>query len=176
MPRGAPERRTADDPWDEREDPARPGRPGPCRHKEISAPECERLVEAAARAEEGAVLDLAALPESVRAQVLFALDSLAHGHQVAAVATGKPLTTSEAAELLGMSRTYLTRLCDEGRIPSYTVGTSRRIEAETVMTILRERSRARDEARAAASTRDERRPRRAAQGRGPGVNGLSALE
>ena len=130
---------------------------------EISAPERERVAEAAARAKEAAVLDLAALPESVRAQVLFALDSLAHGHQVAAVATGKALTTSEAAELLGMSRSYLTRLCDEGRIPSYSVGTSRRIEAETVMTILRERSRARDEARAATSTRDERRLRRAAR-------------
>lgn len=130
---------------------------------EISAPERERVAEAAARAKEAAVLDLAALPEAVRAQVLFALDSLAHGHQVAAVATGKPLTTSEAADLLGMSRTYLARLCDEGRIPSYTVGTSRRIDAETVMTILRERSRAREEARAAAATRDERRLRRAAR-------------
>ena len=133
---------------------------------EISAPERELVAEAAARAKEAAVLDLAALPESVRAQVHFALDSLAHGRQVAAVATGKALTTSEAAELLGMSRTYLTRLCDEGRIPSYAVGASRRIEAETVMTVLRERSRARDEARAAASTGDERRLRRAARAAG----------
>lgn len=133
---------------------------------EISAPERGRVAEAAARAKEAGVLDLAALPESVRAQVLFALDSLAHGRQVAAVVSRKALTTSEAAELLGMSRTYLTRLCDEGRIPSYAVGASRRIEAETVMTILRERSRARDEGRAAASTRDERRLRRAARAAG----------
>lgn len=133
---------------------------------EISAPERGRVAEAVARAKEAGVLDLAALPESVRAQVLFALDSLAHGRQVAAVVTRKALTTSEAAELLGMSRTYLTRLCDEGRIPSYAVGASRRIEAETVMTILRERSRARDEGRAAASTRDERRLRRAARAAG----------
>lgn len=133
---------------------------------EISAPERGRVAEAVARAKEAGVLDLAALPESVRAQVLFALDSLAHGRQVAAVVTRKALTTSEAAELLGMSRTYLTRLCDEGRIPSYAVGASRRIEAETVITILRERSRARDEGRAAASTRDERRLRRAARAAG----------
>lgn len=133
---------------------------------EISAPERELVAKAAARAKEADVLDLAALPESVRAQVLFALESLAHGRQVAAVATGKALTTSEAAELLGMSRTYLTRLCDEGRIPSYAVGASRRIESETVMTILRERSRTRDEARAVASTQDERRLRRAARAAG----------
>jgi excisionase family DNA binding protein len=65
-----------------------------------------------------------------------------------------------------MSRTYLSRLCDEGRVPSYAVGTSRRIEAETVMTILRERSRVREEGRAAAATRDERRLRRAARAAG----------
>ena len=133
---------------------------------EISAPERKRVAEAVTRAKECAVLDLAVLPAAVRAQVLFALDSLAHGHQVAAVATGKALTTSEAAELLGMSRTYLSRLCDEGRVPSYAVGTSRRIEAETVMTILRERSRLREEGRAAAATRDERRLRRAARAAG----------
>jgi excisionase family DNA binding protein len=130
---------------------------------EMSAPDLERVTEAAVSAKDGAVLDLAALPEAVRAQLLFVLDSLAHGHRVAAVATGKALTTSEAAELLGMSRTYLTRLCDEGRIPSYAIGASRRIEAETVMTILRARSRTRDEARSATSTRDERRLRRAAR-------------
>lgn len=111
-------------------------------------------------------LDLAALPEEVRSQLLFALDAVARGKQVAAVADGKPLTTTEAAELLGMSRTLLTRLCNEGRIPSYTVGTSLRIDSDTVMTILRERGRIKTEARHAVATADERRRERAARAAG----------
>lgn len=111
-------------------------------------------------------LDLSALPDDVRAQLLFALDAFARGEQVAAVASGKPLTTTEAAELLGMSRTHLTRLCKEGRVPSFTVGNSLRIDAETVMTILRERGRIRTEAREAAATAEDRRRERAARAAG----------
>jgi excisionase family DNA binding protein len=133
-------------------------------------PEAERaqVVDAVERVKDSGTLDFSSLPSAVRDQLLFALEALAHGHQVAAVATGKPLTTSEAAQLLGMSRSYLSRLCDEGRIPSYLHGTARRIDAETVMTILRERSRAREELRHATETRDERRLRHAAR-----VAGLS---
>jgi excisionase family DNA binding protein len=111
-------------------------------------------------------LDMSALPDDVRAQLFFALDAVARGKHVTAVADGKPLTTTEAAELLGMSRTLLTRLCNEGRVPSHTVGTSLRIDAETVMTILRERGRVKDEARQAVATGDERRLARAAHAAG----------
>lgn len=112
------------------------------------------------------VLDLAALPAGVRAQLFFALDAVARGKHVAVVAEGKPLTTTEAAELLGMSRTLLTRLCKEGRVPSYTVGSSLRVDADTVMTILRERGRIKHDAREAVATSDERRRARAAHGEG----------
>jgi excisionase family DNA binding protein len=123
----------------------------------------ERSVEAA---QTSGTLDLSMLPDDVREQILFALDSIARGQQVAAVSSGKPLTTTEAAELLGMSRTHLARLCNEGRIPSHKVGNSRRIDAETVLTILRERSRARIEANEAASTAEARRRQRAARAAG----------
>ena len=93
--------------------------------------------------------------------MFFALEAVARGRHVTAVADGKPLTTTEAAELLGMSRTLLTRLCNEGSIPSYTVGTSLRIDADTVMTILRERGRVKTEARHAVTTAEERRRARA---------------
>jgi len=111
-------------------------------------------------------IDLASLPADVRAQLLFALESIARGDQVAAVASGKPLTTTEAADLLGMSRTHLARLCKEGRIPSFPIGNSLRIDSETVMTILRDRGRLRVEAREAAATAEDRRRARAARAAG----------
>jgi excisionase family DNA binding protein len=98
---------------------------------------CDRLDAAVDEAKDSGKLDLTALPDDVRAQLLFALDALDRGEQVAAVASGRPLATTEAAELLGMSRTHLTRLCKEGRVPSFIVGNSLRIDSETVMTILR---------------------------------------
>lgn len=125
-----------------------------------------RLTDAARRASEHGTIDLAVLPAEVREQLQFALDAIAHGQKVAAVAQGKALTTTEAAELLGMSRSHLTRLCKEGRIPSYPVGTSLRVDADTVLTILRERTRMQEQAREAASTADARRRARAAQAAG----------
>jgi len=122
----------------------------------------ERVAALLDDAKVNGTLDLSALPDDVRTQLFFALDAVARGKHVAAVADGKPLTTTEAAELLGMSRTLLTRMCNEGRIPSYTVGTSLRIDADTVLTILRERGRIKTEARHAVATADERRRDRAA--------------
>lgn len=111
-------------------------------------------------------LDLGSLPEAVRAQLLFAVDAYLRGESVAAVATGKPLTSSEAAKLLGMSRTHLTRLCEEARIESFTVGNALRIPADEVMRILTERGRAKTEAREATATADDRRRARAARAAG----------
>lgn len=111
-------------------------------------------------------LALTSLPDDVRDQLFFALDAVVQGKQVAAVASGKPLTTTEAAELLGMSRTHLSRLCKEGRVPSFTVGNSLRIDSDTVMTILRERGRIRTEAREAVATAEDRRRERAARAAG----------
>lgn len=128
--------------------------------------ERERLDAVVGDAKHSGKLDLSSLPEDVRAQLLFALDALARGEQVAAVASGKPLTTTEAANLLGMSRTHLSRLCKEGRVPSFPVGNSLRIESETVMTILRERGHIRIEAREAAATAEDRRRARATRAAG----------
>ncbi len=53
-------------------------------------------------------LAIASLPDGVRMQLFFVLDSVACGKRVTAVADGKSLATTEAAELLGMSRTLLS--------------------------------------------------------------------
>lgn len=110
--------------------------------------------------------DLSSLPSNVREQLIFALDSLARGDQVTVISNSKPLTTTEAASVLGMSRTHLTRLCKEGRIPSFNVGNSIRIEAEVVMRILRDREQIRIEATKASETAEDRRRERVARATG----------
>ena len=130
---------------------------------ELGEEDRDRLRHAAEDVTSSGTLDLASLPEVVREQLMFAVDAYMRGETVAAVATGKPLTSNEAAKLLGMSRTHLTRLCDEGRIASFAVGNALRIPADEVMRILRERARAKTEARDAVASADQRRRARAAR-------------
>ncbi|CAN5661602.1 hypothetical protein BH24ACT4_BH24ACT4_04480 [soil metagenome] len=130
---------------------------------DLATDERERLLHAAEDAATSGKIDLESLPSAVREQLLFAIDAYSRGESVAAVATGKPLTSTEAAKLLGMSRTHLTRLCDEGRIESFTVGNALRIPGEEVMRILAERGRAKTQARQAAATADDRRRARVAR-------------
>lgn len=117
-------------------------------------------------AESKGTLDLSALPTPVQEQLMFALYSLALGEVVAAVSTSKPLSSTEAAKALGMSRTHLTRMCDEGRIESFAVGSHLRVPGEEVVRILRERAAATIRSREAAATAEDRRRDRAAQAAG----------
>ncbi len=68
------------------------------------------------------------------------LDRLAAGERAQLVSAEAELTSSQAAELLGISRTYLVRLVDEGRIPVRMVGTHRRLRAADVLAYRRERA------------------------------------
>ncbi len=79
------------------------------------------------------------LPPGVSRAVRRLLDRLAAGESVQLVSADAELTTREAAELLGMSRTYLVRLIDEGRIPAHMVGSHRRLKASDVLAYRRER-------------------------------------
>lgn len=126
---------------------------------ELSEDERDRLGHVADDVARTGTIDLATLPEPVREQLRFAFDAYARGETVAAVANGKPLTSNEAAKLLGMSRTHLARLCDDGRIESFAVGNALRIPADEVRRILTERGRA----KTAAATADQRRRARAAR-------------
>jgi excisionase family DNA binding protein len=130
---------------------------------DLAEAEREQLGHVADDAERTGTIDLSSLPDAVREQLLFAIDAYARGESVAAVAGGKPLTSNEAAKLLGMSRTHLARLCEEGRIESFNVGNALRIPADEVMRILTERGRAKTDAREAAATADQRRRARAAR-------------
>lgn len=111
-------------------------------------------------------VDLASLPEAARSQLQFTLDAYARGETVFTVADTKPLTSSEAAKLLGVSRTHLSRLCAEGAVQSFTVGNALRISAAEVQRILSDRARAKSEARSAVESADQRRLERAARSAG----------
>jgi excisionase family DNA binding protein len=112
-------------------------------------------------AEQTGTIDLSKLPLEVAKQLLSALKALARGESVAAVTSGKALTTTEAAQLLGMSRTHLIQLCDEGSVDSYLNGTQRRIPSDEVQRILVERNNSRSTGRLAAETAAQRRLTRA---------------
>lgn len=79
------------------------------------------------------------LPPGVSRAVRRLLDRLAAGEAIQMVSADTELTSREAAELLGISRTYLVRLVDEGRIPARMVGTHRRLKASDVLAYRRDR-------------------------------------
>lgn len=79
------------------------------------------------------------VPPAVRDMLSRALPRLAEGGGVVVVGVGTELTPRQAAELLGVSRPFLVRLLKDGRIPSRTVGTHRRIAIEDVLEYKRKR-------------------------------------
>lgn len=75
----------------------------------------------------------AELPPMARAAVRQLLVDLATGTAVHLVTDEHELTTQEAADILGISRTYVARLVDDGKIPAHMVGTHRRLRAADVL-------------------------------------------
>ena len=73
------------------------------------------------------------LPEGIQRVVALAAREMATGNGVAVVPVHHELTTHEAAAALHVSRPFLIRLVDEGRLPSRKVGKHRRIRFDDVM-------------------------------------------
>jgi excisionase family DNA binding protein len=73
------------------------------------------------------------LPPKVLRLFADMLGSLAQGKAVAIMPKELDVTTQEAAMFLNVSRPYLVRLLDEGKIPFHKVGTHRRIRFEDVV-------------------------------------------
>jgi excisionase family DNA binding protein len=86
------------------------------------------------------------LPESVFYLLARVAEVLAKGDAITIVPIGKELTTQQAADLLNVSRQYLVRLLDEGRIPYTRTGKHRRLRIEDVLAFKEKRDHERQEA------------------------------
>lgn len=74
-----------------------------------------------------------AIPDAVFHVLARVVEVLARGESVAVVTMDRELTTQQAADLLNVSRQYLVRLLDEGRIACRKTGKHRRLRVEDVL-------------------------------------------
>lgn len=88
----------------------------------------------------------AKLSPAVANALLDVLDRLASGSGVLVSSVDDVVTTGRAASLLGVSRTFVSKLLDAGTIPFEYRGTHRRIRTTDVLAYLDQRRRERTDA------------------------------
>lgn len=73
------------------------------------------------------------IPESVYKILLSVVARMQEGKAIAVIPIMEELTTKAAANFLGVSRQYLVRLLDEGKIHFHRTGTHRRIYLKDIL-------------------------------------------
>ena len=81
------------------------------------------------------------LPHSVLVLLREAARLLAASEEVAVLSFDRELTSTQVADILGMSRPFVVKLLDSGRIPSHVVGRHRRAYLRDVLAYREERER-----------------------------------
>ena len=121
------------------------GLSSPAERDELRALEegLERLLETQGAREADLVIEdgvarIRVPPPAVEAFRVVIRKLLEHG-AVGVVGVEEELSTQEAAELLNVSRQYVVRLMDEGRLAHHMVGTHRRASLQDVLALKRER-------------------------------------
>jgi excisionase family DNA binding protein len=79
------------------------------------------------------------IPDSIFYVLERVAEVMARGDSITVVPVGKEMTTQQAADLLNVSRQYLVRLLDEGRIPHTKTGRHRRLRIEDVIAFKEQR-------------------------------------
>lgn len=79
------------------------------------------------------------LPISVYEVLRNVLAAMQEGKTITLVPKAEELTTQKAAEILGVSRQYLVRLLEEGKVPFHRAGSHRRIRLNDLLAYKRQR-------------------------------------
>ena len=90
------------------------------------------------------------LPRVALDRLIEILESLGDGQEPSVLPMAKELSTGDVAALLGVSRQYVVRLIDDGRLPCRKVGNRRRVRIDEALRHLRE-----DNQKRALRLRDE---------------------